>query len=619
MQFRAKPLSVACGAAMVAGAVAVTSGATSMAQPAEPSGPDTAPAAEVEGVAKALDLTKQQARTRLAQQDQAHETYKKLPKELAKRLAGHWFDAKTGKLAVAVTRSSDAAKARDAGAVAKLVDRSKGELDQLLEEVQSLAGSQVDGLNSYGVDPRRNDVVITVNPAAMNQAAKRFVRKARDLDGVRVTKASASPKQQAGDVNPGDAWWPGSEIPCSVGFPATDASGGKHFVTAGHCTNDRDQPAYGEQNQQNRMGTSNVGGTRSVNANEGDMGVVAVTEMGWNLSASVNTWGQPATTVAGSAEAMVGDAVCHSGKTAPNFECGEVQKVDQTVVYEGGPTIEGLTFSSACSQSGDSGGAWLRSDKAVGLHSGGYSNCPSQPQDGQSIFQPVNEALTKWGLTLYTGGGDDTQPPSAPSDLRSTGVTSTTVSLAWDASVDNVGVAGYDVLRGTTVAATTTSTSATVSGLSPDTEYAFTVQARDAAGNKSEPTRPVTVRTSTEGGGGDRTFGNETDYPIRDFRVTISAARSTATGVPANPVTVKATATHTCQQDLQIGVVSPGGRYYELQRYGADNWNCTPFPGTRTFTFAPVSERAAAGTWTLRIGDNGPGDTGVLSAWSITV
>ncbi|HEX2418078.1 MAG TPA: malectin domain-containing carbohydrate-binding protein, partial [Micromonosporaceae bacterium] len=37
-------------------------------------------------------------------------------------------------------------------------------------------------------------------------------------------------------------------------------------------------------------------------------------------------------------------------------------------------------------------------------------------------------------------GGGDTTPPTAPTNLRSTGTTSSSVSLAWNASTDNVGV-----------------------------------------------------------------------------------------------------------------------------------------------------------------------------------
>ena len=49
------------------------------------------------------------------------------------------------------------------------------------------------------------------------------------------------------------------------------------------------------------------------------------------------------------------------------------------------------------------------------------------------------------------GGAPDQQPPTVPANLRVTGTTSTTVSLAWVASTDDVsGVTGYQVFRGTT-------------------------------------------------------------------------------------------------------------------------------------------------------------------------
>ncbi|MFC7487068.1 fibronectin type III domain-containing protein [Knoellia sp. CPCC 206453] len=718
MAFRTKFLTISCGLALAASTLGVAqshagtpdrqAGATSAVP--RPGG-DTPPAAQVAGVAKALGISHDQARDRLQQQDKAHATYKQLPAVVLHDLAGHWFDAESGKLTVAVTSSSVAKRARAAGAEAKVVARSQSELDRLIGEVRRLTGGHVDGLSSFGVDVRQNDVLITVSRTKQNAETAAFLRKAKQLDGIRIAETAASPVQQAGDVNPGDAWYPNTESPCSVGFGATDANGGKHFVTAGHCTNDANQPAYAEASAQNKIGTSNVGGTRSVNGNEGDMGVVAVTEPGWTLSAAVNTYGSPAVTVTGSAEAIVGDAVCHSGKTSPYWECGTVTKLNQTVDY-GSIVVEGLTVTTACSEGGDSGGAWLRGDKAVGLHEGGM-NGNSCPAGDNAIFQPVNEALTKWGLTLTTGGGDtqaptapsalrststtassvslswtassdnvgvtaydvyngsalattvtsttatvsglradteysftvkardaagnvsstsgpvtartqpgdpggDNEPPTTPGGLRTAGITSTTVSLAWDAAVDNVGVTAYDVYRGTTLATTSASTSATVTGLSPNTEYSFTVLAKDAAGNASKPTGALTVRTSGEGGG-ERTFSNETDYPIRDFQVTTSNVSSTATGTAAGPVTVKITATHPCQEDLQIGVRSPSGRYQQLKPSGDNGWNCTPFPTTRTFTFTPAAGEAARGTWQLRIADNGPGDTGVLGGWSITV
>jgi len=94
-----------------------------------------------------------------------------------------------------------------------------------------------------------------------------------------------------------------------------------------------------------------------------------------------------------------------------------------------------------------------------------------------------------------SGTGGDTTAPSVPGGLNVTGTTQTSASLAWTASSDNVGVAGYDVYRGTTKVATVTGTSATVSGLTAGTTYSFTVQAFDAAGNRSAAAGPVSATT----------------------------------------------------------------------------------------------------------------------------
>ncbi|MFC9970210.1 glycosyl hydrolase family 18 protein [Spirillospora sp. NPDC127200] len=99
-----------------------------------------------------------------------------------------------------------------------------------------------------------------------------------------------------------------------------------------------------------------------------------------------------------------------------------------------------------------------------------------------------------------TGPGDDTQAPTAPGNLRSTGKTATSVSLAWNAATDDTGVTGYDIFQGGTKVDSATATSATVSGLTPKTAYTFTVKARDAAGNVSAASNALSV-TTDEGEG----------------------------------------------------------------------------------------------------------------------
>ncbi|MFI5728508.1 PQQ-dependent sugar dehydrogenase [Kribbella sp. NPDC051587] len=106
-------------------------------------------------------------------------------------------------------------------------------------------------------------------------------------------------------------------------------------------------------------------------------------------------------------------------------------------------------------------------------------------------------------VTFTTPGSGDTQPPTTPGNLRSTGATANSVSLAWNASTDNSGsIAGYDVYQGATKVATTGSLTTTVTGLTPNTSYTFTVKARDPDGNASAASNAVTVRTSATGAGG---------------------------------------------------------------------------------------------------------------------
>jgi uncharacterized repeat protein (TIGR02543 family) len=97
--------------------------------------------------------------------------------------------------------------------------------------------------------------------------------------------------------------------------------------------------------------------------------------------------------------------------------------------------------------------------------------------------------------TVLVPLGKDTTPPTTPSNLRATNVTSTSVSLSWTASTDDVGVVVYQVYQGATVARTVTSASATITGLTPSVSYTFGVQAFDAAGNASGLGGPLTVTT----------------------------------------------------------------------------------------------------------------------------
>ena len=101
----------------------------------------------------------------------------------------------------------------------------------------------------------------------------------------------------------------------------------------------------------------------------------------------------------------------------------------------------------------------------------------------------------------------DTTAPTAPANLAVSGSSQTSVSLGWSASTDDVGVAGYGVYRDGSTVASTSSLSATVSGLACGTTYSFAVDAYDAAGNRSAKSSVsgTTAACSSSGGGGGST------------------------------------------------------------------------------------------------------------------
>ncbi|WP_309110758.1 glycoside hydrolase family 9 protein [Saccharothrix sp.] len=94
----------------------------------------------------------------------------------------------------------------------------------------------------------------------------------------------------------------------------------------------------------------------------------------------------------------------------------------------------------------------------------------------------------------------DREAPTVPSGLTAGNVTGSSATLTWTAATDNVGVAGYDVLRADgTTAATASTTTHLLTGLTPDTAYTFSVRAKDTSGNVSAASTPVSFRTKAGG------------------------------------------------------------------------------------------------------------------------
>ncbi|WBU39146.1 RICIN domain-containing protein [Homoserinibacter sp. YIM 151385] len=131
-------------------------------------------------------------------------------------------------------------------------------------------------------------------------------------------------------------------------------------------------------------------------------------------------------------------------------------------------------------------------------------NVPANPTMGASysVGAAIASSATHDHVTSNNSASGattvvDTQAPTAPGNVTAGPATNSTngtqARIAWSASSDNVGVTGYRVYRDGVLAASTSSLSATVSGLTAGSTYTWTVRAVDAAGNISTASTAVSA------------------------------------------------------------------------------------------------------------------------------
>ena len=91
----------------------------------------------------------------------------------------------------------------------------------------------------------------------------------------------------------------------------------------------------------------------------------------------------------------------------------------------------------------------------------------------------------------------DKEAPTIPVNLTAMAITNSGCNLTWNTSVDNIGIATYQLFKNGIYLATTSDTSYSVTGLTSSTGYEFTVKAWDRSGNSSSLSNVLKVPTLT--------------------------------------------------------------------------------------------------------------------------
>ncbi|MFF9218610.1 S1 family peptidase [Streptomyces viridosporus] len=370
-----------------AGGAAPAAANGTSAPPTSASSPDSAPASAglVRAMQRDFGLSRAEAESRLAAERAATELAPEARRTAGSAYGGAWFDTGSEKLTVAVTPDADASTVRalrDSGARVRTVEHSARRLDAAKARIDRLDAPS--GVSSWSVDPAANSVVVNVVDGKRDDNdVRRFVDRARAAGPVTVRTAPAAARTFAAGTVGGDPYYTGNAR-CSIGF---SVHGG--FVTAGHCG--------GTGAAVRGWDGSHIGTFQGSSFPGNDYAWVNVGS-GWWTVPVVLGWGTvPDRLVRGSAEAPVGASICRSGSTT-RWHCGTVLAKNETVNYSQG-AVHQMTKTSVCAEPGDSGGAFISGDQAQGVTSGGWGNCSS---GGETWFQPVNEILSRYGLTLHT-------------------------------------------------------------------------------------------------------------------------------------------------------------------------------------------------------------------------
>ncbi|WP_417360439.1 fibronectin type III domain-containing protein [Galbibacter sp.] len=167
---------------------------------------------------------------------------------------------------------------------------------------------------------------------------------------------------------------------------------------------------------------------------------------------------------------------------------------------------------------------------------------------------------------------EDTQSPSAITDLTAGSTTTNSTALSWSASTDDVGVVDYEVFQdGSSIGLTGGATSFNVTNLTAATSYAFTAIAIDGVGNTSAVSNTVNVTTTT---------ATDTEPPsaITDLAAGSTTTNSTTLTWSASTDNVSVADYEVFQDGISIGLSG-----------GATSFNVTNLAAATSYAFTAIA------------------------------
>jgi hypothetical protein len=359
-----------------------------------------------------LGLTTAQLNQYLRTEGLAQQQGARLAAEQGRHFAGSWIERTPSGFQLVVATTKIGPQPAPAGVVYRPARNTfadlaagKGHLDTMVER-----GAKVPkGVFSWYVDLASNTVVVGHARGAQKAAIDFVAASGADARLVRFVVEQEQARPLATLMgghgylrNPGDGYL----YACSIGFTVSTG-----YVSAGHC-GDAGETVYleGAAGTGPQWSLGPVIGTFSGSSfpapgqSGPDYSYIA-TNAGQTLSPTVYGWGKGDVTVKGSTAGGVGTAICRSGRTS-GWRCGTIDQVDVSVNYTTGETITHVNRTTACSEGGDSGGAFITGPgQGQGVLSGGSGSCKGKLPNNRtrSYFQPLNPILTKYKVTLKTG------------------------------------------------------------------------------------------------------------------------------------------------------------------------------------------------------------------------